>query len=258
MTLSRNTQLKIDQICVLIKKDFKLKYDSTALGMLWSVLTPLLMSAVYWFVFGKMMKLSDRTYALYIISGNFLWHYFSAVVMQNGSVLMSNAALLKKTAVDRRLFVWGTYFTETMHFALTLPILLCLMALFRVRPDICTIIPNFLVAIVSLTYFSMGISYIFAGLNLHFRDLQRIMSILMLAWVYASPVFIPISRIPEKYLWVYDVNPMARILMTWRDAFYQPAFHPERFAATLAVSLAAFVVGRWIFMKLEPRAAEMM
>lgn len=104
----------------------------------------------------------------------------------------------------------------------------------------------------------MGRHYIFAGLNLHFRDLQRIMSILMLAWVYASPVFIPISRIPEKYLWVYDVNPMARILMTWRDAFYQPAFHPERFAANLAVSLAAFVVGRWIFMKLEPRAAEMM
>ena len=258
MKVSRQLQLKFDQIGVLIKKDFKLKYDSTALGMLWSVLTPLLMSAVYWFVFGKMMRLGDRTYALYIITGNFLWHYFAAVVMQNGGVLMANAGLLKKTAVDRRLFVWGTYFTETMHFALTLPILFCLMAVFHVRPDVGTFFPNFLVAMVSLTYFSMGISYIFAGMNLHLRDLQRIMSILMLAWVYASPVFIPIRRIPERFLWVYDVNPMARILMTWRDAFYQPSFHPERFATTLAIAFATFVVGRWLFMKLEPRAAEMM
>ncbi len=251
-------QLKFDQIVVLIKKDFKLKYDSTALGMLWSVLTPLMMSAVYYFVFGKMMKLGDGTYALYIISGNFLWHYFSAVVMQNGNVLMANAGLLKKTAVDRRLFVWGTYFTESLHFLLTIPIIVALMFIFGVRPDIVTFWPNFFVAMFSLTYFSMGIGYVFAGFNLHFRDLQRIMSILMLAWIYASPVFIPISRIPEKYLWVYDLNPMARILMIWRDAFYSPAFHPERYAATIAISLVVFVAGRWIFMKLEPRAAEMM
>ena len=251
-------QLKFDQIVVLIKKDFKLKYDSTALGMFWSVLTPLLMSFVYYFVFGKMMKLGDQKYALYIISGNFLWHYFSAVVMQNGNVLMANSGLLKKTAVDRRLFVWGTYFTESMHFLLTIPILFAIMLFFRVKPDFITFPVNFLVAMVSLTYFSMGIGYVFAVLNLHFRDLQRIMLILMLAWVYASPVFIPITRIPKDYLWVYDVNPMARILMTWRDAFYAPAFHPERFSVTLAVAFVTFVVGRWIFMKLEPRAAEMM
>ena len=251
-------QLKFDQIVVLIKKDFKLKYDSTALGMVWSVLTPLLLSFVYYFVFGKMMSLGNEKYALYIISGNFLWHYFSAVVMQNGNVLMANSGLLKKTAVDRRLFVWGTYFTESMHFLLTIPILVAIMLFFRVRPDFITCPVNFIVVVVSRTYFSMGISYIFAGFNLHFRDLQRIMAILMLAWVYASPVFIPLTRIPPKYFWVYDVNPMARILMTWRDAFYIPAFHPERFAGTLAISFVTFIVGRWIFMKLEPRAAEMM
>lgn len=105
MRLHRSTRLKIDQILVLVKKDFKLKYDSTALGMLWSVLTPLLMSGVYFFVFGKMMRLGDSTYALYIISGNFLWHYFSSVVMQNGNVLMVNVGLLKKVDVNRHLFV---------------------------------------------------------------------------------------------------------------------------------------------------------
>lgn len=258
MRLHRSAQLKIDQIVVLVKKDFKLKYDSTALGMLWSVLTPLLMSGVYFFVFGKMMRLGDSTYALYIISGNFLWHYFSVVVMQNGNVLMANAGLLKKTAVDRRLFVWGTYFTESLHFLLTIPILFFLMLIYRVRPDLGTFFPNVFVALFSLTYFSVGIGYMFAALNLYFRDLQRIMSIIMLAWVYASPVFIPIRRIPEEFLWVYDVNPMARILMTWRDAFYAPAFHPEKFAVTILIGIVTFIIGRWIFMKVEPRAAEMM
>ena len=255
MTFNR---LHFDQIYILVKKDFKLKYDSTALGMLWSIITPLLMSAVYWFVFGKMMKWGDGTYALYVVTGNFVWHYFSSVVTQNGGVLMGNASLIKKTSFDRRLLIWGAYVSETLHFLLTIPVTVGLMFVFGIMPSPLFLFVNALVAGVALMYFSMGISYIYAAVNLFFRDSQRIFSVLMRIWLYASPVFIPVSRIPEQYMRIYELNPMTQILMTWRDAFYQPAFHPERYPQMLAAVIVVFLFGRLIFRTQEPKFAEMM
>lgn len=251
-------RLQFDQIYILVKKDFKLKYDSTALGMLWSIITPLLMSAVYWFVFGKMMKWGDETYALYVVIGNFIWHYFSSVVVQNGGVLMSNASLIKKTSFDRRLLIWGVYVSETLHFFLTIPVMMGLMFIFRIKPSPLALVTNAFVAGVALMYFSMGISYIYATVNLFFRDSQRIISVLMRIWLFASPVFIPMSRIPEQYMRIYELNPMTQVLMTWRDAFYLPAFHPERYPQMLAVAVAVFLFGRLIFRAQEPKFAEMM
>ena len=251
-------RLKFDQLYILVKKDFKLKYDSTALGMLWSVVTPLMMSAVYWFVFGKMMKWGDGSFALYVVTGNFVWHYFSSVVIQNGGVLMGNASLIKKTSFDRRLLIWGTYISETLHFLLTIPVMLALMFVFHVKPSPLTFIVNTVLAGIALMYFSMGVSYIYAAANLFFRDSQRIISVLMRVWLYITPVFIPVSRIPEQYMGVYELNPMTRILTTWRDAFYQPAFHPERFLQMLAVSVVVFLFGRLVFRSQEPKFAEMM
>jgi len=258
MKIPRVMELKRDQIVILVKKDFKLKYDSTALGMLWSVLTPLAMSGIYYFVFGKVMKFGGASFALYIVTGTFLWHYFSSVVMQNGGVLMVNAALLKKTAFDRKLLVWSVYWTETMHFCLTIPVLAVFSFAFGVRPNILQFIANVTVAMVSLMWFSMGIGYIFAALNLVLRDSKRILDVVFRIWFYATPVFIPMGRVPPEYSFIYDYNPMAMIMGTWRDAFYEPAFHPEKFLVLFAVSIVVFLAGRWFFAVHEPRFAERM
>ena len=261
MRLPRNIQLKIDQALVLVKKDFKVKYDSTALGMLWSILTPLAMSAIYWLVFGKVMNLaadSGGSFALYIVTGTFLWQYFSSVVMQNANVLASNASLLKKTAFDRRLLVWGVYFTETLHFLLTIPLITCFALLSGVRGNPLETAANAIVAMAALMWFSVGAGYFFAALNLILRDSRRILEVVFRIWFYATPVFIPRGRIPPQYSFVYDWNPMAAILDIWRDAFYAPAFHPEAYAPVLAVSVAVFLAGRWFFAAHEPRFAEKM
>ncbi len=88
--------LRRDQILVLIAKDFKLKYNSTALGFLWSLLVPAFTSIVYYFVFGIMMRFDAPNYLLYLMSGTFLWQFFSNVVIMDGGVLMANQGLLKK------------------------------------------------------------------------------------------------------------------------------------------------------------------
>ncbi len=256
--LSRSFILARDQIWVLIAKDFKLKYNSSALGFLWSLLVPTLTSVVYYFVFGVMVRFDAPNYLLYLMSGTFLWQFFANVIMMNGGVLMGNVGLLKKTSFNRALLVRGTFYTESIHFLLTVPVLFGIMAFYGIKPDFATLVPNFLVCMMSLFFLSLGVSYAYAACNLHFRDLERIVNILLMMWMFCSPVFLPLTAYPEKYKWVLDYNPIAMTLIVWRDIFYTPGWHPEVFLPLGVTSLVVFFLGRFFFRKMEPGFAEMM
>ena len=258
MNIPRNLILKRDQIWVLIAKDFKLKYNSTALGFLWSLLVPTLTSVVYYFVFGIMIRFDAPNYLLYLMSGTFLWQFFCNVVMMNGVVLAANQGLLKKTSFDRSLLVRCTFYTESIHFFLTLPVLFGMMVFYRQMPDWATVVPNLVVCLSSLYFLSVGISYIYAACNLFFRDLERIVGLILMMWMFCSPVFIPVTAFPEEYKFVLDYNPIAMILQLWRDIFYMPTWHPEIYLKLLLSSLCVFFLGRCVFRKMEPGFAEMM
>ena len=258
MHMKNEYRLKFDQIFILVNKDFKLKYNSTALGFLWSILVPLVTSCVYYFVFGVMMRFNEKNYLLYLMSGTFLWQFFSNVVMQSGTVLSGNVALLKKTSFDRSLLVSGTFFTEAIHFLLTIPVLLIIMWLYGVQFNLLTFIPNFIVCIVSLYLFSVGVGYAYAAYNLFFRDLERIVVLLLMMWMFCSPVFVPLSAIPDEYLWIFDINPMAMILGVWRDMFYVPDWHPFMYARIVIISVVVHFGGYALFRKMDPVFAEMM
>ena len=256
--LSRTFELKRDQILVLIAKDFKLKYNSTALGFLWSLLVPIFSSIIYYFVFGIMLRFKVENYLLFLLCGNFLWHFFANVVMMNGGVMMRNASLLKKTSFDKRLLIWGTFFTEGIHLLLTIPALVGVMFLYKVVPDWVTLLPNLVVCLTLLACLAIGLSYIYAAVNIYFRDLERIMTIIMQSWMFATPIFIPESSVPLKYHWIYKVNPMATLVQTWRDIFYSPGFHPQNWWLLAIICLSVFLFGRWLFGRMESRFAEMM
>lgn len=258
MKLSRAFILKRDQIWVLIAKDFKLKYNSTALGFLWSLLVPTLTSIVYYFVFGIMMRFDAPNYLLYLMSGTFLWQFFTNVIVINGGVLAGNVGLLKKTSFDRELLVRGTFYTESIHFLLTIPVLIGMMLFYRQIPDLMTLVPNFVGCMVSLYLLAVGISYAYAACNLYFRDLERIVNIVLMMWMFCSPVFIPVQAFPDKYRWVLDYNPIAMVLLVWRDIFYIPGWHPGCLLKLLAFGVVQLFIGKAVFRRMEPRFAEMM
>lgn len=256
--MTKKFTLARDQIWVLIAKDFKLKYNATAIGFLWCMLVPFFTTLIYYFVFGVMMRWSAHNYLLYLISGNFLWQFFANVITMNGHVLVANSSLLKKTNFDRKLLVIGTFFTEGMHFILTIPILVGIMLYYGVHPQWWSAIPNLVVSVIALALISTGIGYFYAAANLWFRDLERIMGIVLMAWCFISPVFIPISNVPQKWMFIYDINPMALVLRIWRNIFYEPAFDPSLYPAPILVGIVLFFLGRAFFSKCDARFAEMM
>ena len=247
-----------DQIWVLIAKDFKLKYNATAIGFLWCMLVPFFSTLIYYFVFGIMLRFKAENYILYLISGNFLWQFFSNVISMSGHVLIANSSLLKKTSFNRKMLVISTFFTEGMHFVLTIPILVGIMLYCRVVPQWWSFLPNLIVCFVAIALISMGVGFFYAAANLWFRDLERIMGIVLMAWCYVSPVFIPITSVPERWQFVYKVNPMGGVLCIWRDIFYQPKFEPSLYLTPLLVGLLLFVLGKAYFSHCEAKFAEMM
>jgi ABC-type polysaccharide/polyol phosphate export permease len=178
--------------------------------------------------------------------------------MMNGGVMASNAGLLKKTSFDKRLLIWGTFFTEGIHLLLTIPVLIGIMLFYGVVPNFLTILPNLAVCLLLLAFFSIGLSYLYAAVNIYFQDLERIMTLIMQMWMFATPIFIPESSVPLKYHWIYQVNPMAGIIQIWRDVFYVPAFAPGNWWPLAIISLAMFFFGRWLFKRMQKRFAEMM
>lgn len=258
MKVNRTLQLIVDQIYVLVCKDFKVKYNSTAIGFFWSLLVPLCMSFTYYFVFGVIMRWNVRNYILYLLSGNFFWQYFASVVTANGIVMMSNVGLLKKTSFRHELLLWGTFTAEGIHFLLTLIVLFFAMFYYKVTPQWINGFINFAVLLVFFPLFALGVSYLYAALNIYFRDLERIMGIFLTLWCFVSPVFIPIQAVPEKYRFVYECNPMAGFIGIFRDIFYEPGLHPENWIMPCGLGVVLFLIGRWLFNRMSPRFAERM
>ena len=153
-----------DQISVLISKDFKLKYNSTALGFFWSFGVPIAQSLVYFFAFSVIMRFKVDNYLLYMLSGMFIWNFFCSSVIMSTNTFLSNSELMKKTSFPRHFLVVGAISSELVHFVLTIPILVVLMMFGGVMPSwSCFTIP---IVLLNLIMFTLGCSFFMASINM--------------------------------------------------------------------------------------------
>jgi len=251
----RKYVLPFDQIVTLVTKDFKLKYNSTALGFIWSAITPTAQSLIFYFVFKVIMRFQMEDYLLYLLSGMFLWQFFCNSLTVSVGAFLGNAQLIKKTSFSREYLVIGALLTEFAHFVLTIPILLVLMAFYRISPSLSMLaLP---LVIMNLILFTLGLSLALASMNMYFRDLERMLAIVLQIWFFISPIFIPISEVPQKYQLLIMLNPMTSIINAWRDIFFKPAFHLENLAVSSVFAIISICVGYLVFRWKEPRFAEM-
>ena len=254
--MSHSLELIRDQILVLVAKDFKLKYNSTMLGFLWSILTPICQSIVYYFVFRVIIRFEVDHYLLFLLSGMFLWQFFCNTVLVSGNVFWGNASLIKKTVLPRSLLVVGVMITEFLHFLLTIPILLLIMRWDAIPCGVSFFLLP--VALLNLGLFTLGFSFLYATINMFFRDMERILNVFLQMWMFLTPVMIPMSVVPPQYHIYFKLNPMFYMLNFWRDIFYQPQICWMNICLSFIVGLALFLFGYFIFTTKEPVFSEMM
>ena len=241
----------------LVTKDFKLKYRRSVLGVIWSVLNPLLMMIVMAIVFSTMFAAMKGgnipNYPLYLILGNITFAFMSDSTNAAMTSILDAAPLLKKVRIHRFVFPVQKALFALVNFAFSLIAVALVMLWFRIVPTWHLIwLPVFLALLV---LFCMGLGMMLSALAVFFRDVIHLWSVVITAWTYMTPIFwntTMIDKMPSIVQFIMHANPMYHFLAFIRAfTLYQTNPEPITIAMCAGWALFAVIVGYAVFHKTE-------
>lgn len=236
----------------LVSKDFKLKYRRSALGVLWSVLNPLLMMIVLTAVFSTVFRFQIENFALYLILGQTLFGLMSDATSGAMSSIIDSASLIKKIRINKILFPLEKVAFALVNFVISLIAVVAVMVFFQVVPTL-----NLLFLPLLLLYvfaFSLGLGLLIAALSVFFRDVMHLWSVVITAWTYATPLFYPIEILPDFLAPLMQFNPMYHYVTYFREIALwgmTPSF--EQNLICIGFAAAALVLGYVVFRAKEKK-----
>jgi len=211
--MGKNTFFLIKQLAIT---DFKLRYNGSVLGYLWSLLNPLLMFGVLYLVFSVFMRFGNiENYQLYLLLGIMLWGYFSEATSNGMSAIMYKSSLISKIYFPKWIIIVASNLTSI----LTLILNLIVFIIFYIISGTTLTITGwaFILIVIQLVLLSFGVSLFLSAFYLKFRDLQHLWSVAIQIGFWLTPIIYPLSQIPEKYRQLLFINPMARIIEDSRN-----------------------------------------
>ena len=225
----------------LTQRELKARYRGSALGFLWTFLSPTLLMLVYALLFTVYMRQNMEHYTLFMFVGLLPWIWFTSAVISGASAISDRRDLLTKVKFPPQVLPATVVLTHAMNYLLSLPLVLLLMLISRVAPTpLLLLVPA--VALLQLV-FTLAIAYWVSALNVTFRDMQHIISNLMTLLFFLTPVLYPVTNVPEKYRpLVLYANPMAGFITAYQDLIYYqrlPAAGPLLSAAVVSVLMLA-------------------
>ena len=234
----------------LVIKNFRNRYSNTILGFLWTVLTPLSISLIISFVFTHIMRIRVDNFVSYIISGMLPWLCFATSLQESTSSLIDNSGLWKQYRVPFE-FIPTAY--VIINF-LNLTIGLTLTALFFIKPSPKAIVPLLLMPVPLMLHFlfTLGISLLLSPLYVRRRDIAYMLNLLLLFWLWSTPVFYLLDDLPLYIQRVYKLNIMVPFLNLYRSIFYKQVFFELKdLFLCLCLSIFSFICGYAFFIKQE-------
>lgn len=269
------TRVRWELLRNLIRKDLKVKYKGSSLGFAWSLANPLLLLAVYTFVFQVVLKSGIDNFGFYLMSGLLVWNAFSGSVSAACGAVVGNANLVKKVRFPLLVLPLSAVGFSAVHFALQLAVLFVVMLGFGYNllgPELLLLIPAGAVALL----FTVALSVLVSALNVRYRDTQHLLDVALLAWFWINPMVYAFGLIQNRlneWTWVYMLNPMAVVVTTFQRAIYDPPegnstgsapiladlgyrFYLEHLAIAGLISLAVLWLGLRVFRRLQADFAE--
>ena len=215
---------------LLVARDLKVRYAGSALGYVWTVLEPLLMSLIYWFVFTKIFHRNAgpnfSPFLLYLVSGQLAWAWFAGGVGGVTRALRAEAQMVRSSNVPRELWVLRVVASKGVEYLLSLPVLVIFAIAYLVAPTKYL----FLLPVGWLLQGSLiiGLGLILAPATVLVRDLERIVPIFLRVMFYGSPVLYSISQVPASIREVFSINPTVGFLTITHAVFFPAAIDEPR------------------------------
>jgi ABC-2 type transport system permease protein len=231
-------------------RQLRSRYKGSVLGFGWNFLIPLLQLVVFWILFGVLLGTRPRTetgeqsYAVFLFVGLLPWTFFANSLQSGAASIVSNATIVKKVRLPLQLLPAASVLSSLANFLLSLVVLFIVLAAFGPRhPEGLVWLP-LLVALQIVM--NLGLAFLLAALDVHYRDIEHILGIVLLAWYFLTPVLFPIALLADRQreLFLLELNPMTGVVVGYQRALLDglpPDWWTLGYSAVVALVL--FVVG---------------
>lgn len=232
----------------LVARDVKIKYRKSVLGVLWTLLNPLMMMIILSIVFSNLFKFDVENYSLYLLAGQILFNFFNESTTGAMTAILGNSALIKKIYIPKYMFVISRIASSSINILSSFCALILVMLFTRQELHY-----SMFLVIIPLMYiivFSLGIGLILAALTVKFRDIMHLYSVFTTALMYLTPIIYPIDMLPGWVRRIVMLNPITGILEIFRDVMlYNTVPSIFKFLISFVIVSVTLLLGLWIFYK---------
>lgn len=237
-----------DLLVELVKREIKARYKQSIFGYLWVIVVPLVHLAVMSIVFSYFVKLPTGgiPYPIFLFVGLVPWTFTANAVTFATSSLTSSVSLITKTKIPREVFPLSSILAKVVDLFLYFLILGAFLLFYNmpIHPTILFLPVIILIHII----FVFGVSMILSAINVFYRDVENILGVLIMAWMYLTPVFYPAELIPAHLTPIFNLNPMMPIINSYRNVIIYGVLPPmQSFLYAAALSLGVFIFGYKFF-----------
>jgi len=237
----------------LVKKDIKLKYRRSYLGLLWTLIEPLLTMMVLYIVFSSFYGKDDPTFAVYILSGRLLYAFFSNCTKACMRSVKSHAGMMKKVYVPKYIYPLSSVCSNYVIFLISLIVLVVVSAVLQIKPTI--YILQAFIPLILLFVLAFGCGMILATMSVFFRDLEYLWSVALMIIMYTSAIFYKAESIFAKGRgWILEINPIYNIVVNFRNSvYYGLPLDMRALIYSTIVSFGSLIIGVYLFYKKQDK-----
>lgn len=235
-----------DLVIELTSRNIKVRYRRSILGLAWSMLAPLMTMAALSIVFTQVFQPLVPAYPVFLFTGLLLWSFFAQTTATIAAEVIAGAEQWKRIYTPRTAFAFATLSTGLVHLACALVPLGVIMAVFGVgfSPALLSV-P---LVVLFAAAFTLGVGLGVAALSGQFADVADLYQVVLGTWMYVTPIIYPPEILPERYQWVFRLNPLVYFVEAFRLPIYQQTWPPlDLLFTTLALAAAALAAGWWLF-----------
>ncbi len=244
-------------ILVLAKRDLKIKYAQTALGLVWTILQPITGLAIFYLFFHLLVALPEvpeSGYAVFAFTGMTAWYFFSYIVYQASTALINGQEIAQRIYFPKIILPLSKVLVGLVDLGVSLAILVVLMLIKGVYPSWqIAFLPLFIVLNILV---GLAVAIWLSALTVRFRDLQHIVPYIVNFGIWLTPVFFPATLIPDKFQWFLFLNPMAGIVEGYRWCIWQYAEFTPMYFVGIAITLVILVFAVAFFKKTEDQMVD--
>lgn len=241
----------------LTLRDVKVRYKQTLMGAAWAILQPLFAMLIFTLLFGKLARLpSDGIpYPLFAYAGLLPWTFFSNAISNSSNSLITSTNLITKVYFPRMIIPGAAVAAGLVDLAIAFLVLIGLMVYYGVAFSLTMLILPVLVMMSAVL--ALGVGMWLSALNVKYRDVRHALPFLIQLWMFLSPVIFPASMVPQKWRWLFLLNPLTGIIEGFRSALFGRPFQWTALAISLAVTVIVLIYSAYTFRRMERQFADL-